>query len=104
MAAKEEGKPYDTVCFHCQQAAEKSLKAYLVHLEILFPKTHNIGQLIEIGMSCDPGLELFISAEDLSPYGVDVRYPDDFYIPTEEDARGAFAMASDLVRYVKERI
>ena len=27
----------DTVCFHCQQAAEKYLKAYLVYLEQDFP-------------------------------------------------------------------
>ena len=26
---KSEKIPYDTVCFHCQQAAEKILKAYL---------------------------------------------------------------------------
>ncbi len=28
LASKE--VPYDTVCFHCQQAAEKLLKGYLV--------------------------------------------------------------------------
>lgn len=27
---KADEVPYDTVCFHCQQAAEKLLKAYLV--------------------------------------------------------------------------
>jgi len=27
---KSEEIPFDTVCFHCQQAAEKLLKAYLI--------------------------------------------------------------------------
>jgi len=46
-------KPYGTVCFHCQQAAEKYLKAYLVFLDVMFPKTHNIGQLIQLGVPHD---------------------------------------------------
>ena len=49
LASDAEPRPYDTVCFHCQQAAEKSLKAYLIQLGIMFPKTHNIGQLVELG-------------------------------------------------------
>lgn len=36
----------ETVCFHCQQAVEKYLKAYLVFLGISFTKTHEIGELI----------------------------------------------------------
>lgn len=36
----------ESICFHCQQAAEKFLKAYLIHLDIPFPKTHEIGELI----------------------------------------------------------
>jgi len=41
----DEEIPIDTVCFHCQQAVEKYLKAYLVHNEISFPHTHNLGSL-----------------------------------------------------------
>ncbi|HCM24964.1 MAG TPA: hypothetical protein DIC34_00180 [Treponema sp.] len=32
-------EPIEIICFHCQQAAEKSIKAYLVHLDIRPPKT-----------------------------------------------------------------
>jgi HEPN domain-containing protein len=31
----------ESICFHCQQAAEKYLKAYLVYLGIPFIKTHD---------------------------------------------------------------
>ena len=34
--------PFDTVCFHCQQAAEKLLKAFLVLKESQYPLTHNL--------------------------------------------------------------
>ena len=30
----------DTVCFHCQQAVKKYLKAFLVHHQVYFTKTH----------------------------------------------------------------
>ncbi len=30
----------DTVCFHCQQAVEKYLKAFLVFHQVYFTKTH----------------------------------------------------------------
>jgi len=31
----------ETLCFHAQQAAEKALKAVLVHVGIEFPRTHS---------------------------------------------------------------
>jgi Uncharacterized conserved protein related to C-terminal domain of eukaryotic chaperone, SACSIN len=39
IANKPEYK--DLICFHCQQSAEKYLKAYLVHLNIDFKKSHS---------------------------------------------------------------
>lgn len=49
LCSQEENKPYDTVCFHCQQAVEKYLKAYLVFLNKDFPRTHSLAWLIEAG-------------------------------------------------------
>ncbi len=34
--------PFDTVCFHCQQAAEKLLKAYLVGIGQEYPLSHDL--------------------------------------------------------------
>ena len=39
--------PYDTVCFHCQQAAEKILKAYLVGNGREFPFSHDLFLIME---------------------------------------------------------
>jgi len=39
---KSEEIPFDTVCFHCQQEAEKLLKAYLVGNGQSYPITHDL--------------------------------------------------------------
>lgn len=46
LAAQDENCPYDTVCFHGQQAVEKYLKAFLVHHDIPFPRSHNLSDLV----------------------------------------------------------
>ncbi|TCL56045.1 HEPN domain-containing protein [Hydrogenispora ethanolica] len=43
----------DSICFHCQQAAEKYLKAYLTHQGIPPEKTHKIERLIEAASQID---------------------------------------------------
>ena len=39
------GGPYDAVCFHAQQAAEKALKAWLAVADVPIPRTHNLEDL-----------------------------------------------------------
>ncbi len=36
----------DAVCFHCQQAIEKYLKAFLIYHKVYYEKTHNIEYLL----------------------------------------------------------
>ena len=52
LARAKQPKPkeafWDDLCFDAQQAAEKSIKAVLVHRQIDFPKTHNIRALLEL--------------------------------------------------------
>jgi len=62
-------------CFHCQQAAEKYLKACLVRHETRFPKTHDLEQLVQL---CRPLAEEFEQLAEatarLQPYAVNARY------------------------------
>ena len=46
--AIEEGCPFDTVCFHCQQAAGKYLKCLLTCLRIQAPRTHDLKALVAL--------------------------------------------------------
>jgi len=43
--------PTDTVCFHCQQCAEKYLKALLVFRGIAFPRTHDLVLLLNLAVA-----------------------------------------------------
>jgi len=40
-------KPLEIICYHCQQAVEKSLKAFLCANGIDIPKTHDAGLLCQ---------------------------------------------------------
>ena len=64
--ASEEG-PFDTACFHCQQAAEKYLKAFLAWHGRQIPRTHDIEELFLICTEIDHALDsLQVSPEELS--------------------------------------
>jgi HEPN domain-containing protein len=68
--------PANSVCFHCQQAAEKYLKAVLQRNGIRFGKTHDLEHLRQqLGNRAQ---ELALLSEDLkllSDYAVKYRYP-----------------------------
>jgi HEPN domain-containing protein len=84
--------------FHAQQAAEKYLKALLVWHQIEFPKTHDIGKLIALTADVVPGLpDILEEAANLTPFGVDFRYPGDYPEVTSTDAETALGLAT-LVR------
>jgi HEPN domain-containing protein len=61
--------------FHAQQAVEKSLKAVLAFREVEFPFTHDLDGLLELcqGHGIDVPEELS-DVDNLSPYGVQLRY------------------------------
>lgn len=45
---KAESSAADAICFHCQQAVEKYLKALLIYCEMKFQRTHDLIVLAEI--------------------------------------------------------
>jgi len=61
--------------FHAQQAVEKSLKAVLAFREVEFPFTHDLDGLLELcqGHGVEVPEELS-DVDNLSPYGVQLRY------------------------------
>ncbi len=94
--------PYDTVCFHCQQAAEKLLKAYLVAKGVQPALTHDLLLLLEEILPYHADAETL--RDDLAllmPYGVGVRYPDELFMPTHEDACEARQAAQHVLEWLK---
>ncbi len=95
----------DDIVFHAQQAAEKSLKAFLSWHRIPFRKTHN---LIELGEACcqiDEGLEpLLRRAAPLTEYAWKFRYPGESAEPDAEEAASALAMAREVFTAIMKRL
>jgi hypothetical protein len=57
--------------FHCQQAVEKLLKAWLSLGGIAFPRTHDLRLLLQLVEDIDPqAATQFQDLEDLTDYGV----------------------------------
>ncbi len=66
------------VAFHCQQAVEKYLKAFLVRQQVEFPKIHNLRQLLDLVSKVAPEIARSLDrCVVLTPYGADIRYPGD---------------------------
>ena len=73
-----------SVGFHCQQAVEKYLKAFLISNGVDIKKTHNIEFLLSECADFDSEFSE-IDPKNLSDFGVDVRYPGDMYVPSEKE-------------------
>jgi HEPN domain-containing protein len=72
-------KPFhNEQCFHCQQSAEKYLKAILEELGLTILKTHNLVALLPLLAPHHPSLRaLRRGADYLTRFAVDTRYPGD---------------------------
>src|SRR5438876_8853184 len=67
---------HDGVCFHCQQAVEKYLKALLSESGLTIPKTHDLDLLRSLLLSHYPSLRtLRRGLTFLTDFAVDTRYP-----------------------------
>lgn len=91
-------------CFHAQQAAEKAVKAVLVHLGIDFPKSHRLDRLAGLlPASSEIGFDVGALTE-LAPWAVAGRYPEDIENPTNTEARRLVGLAQIAVRHAHEQI
>jgi HEPN domain-containing protein len=97
---------FETACYHCQQAAEKYLKAYLIHAEIEPPITHDLTRLVAIAKTVESEFEaLEEAATALSDYATLYRYPADVPVTcTEEDTKEAIEKAQGVKAFVMGRI
>jgi HEPN domain-containing protein len=81
-AAKQLGRRrdplHDIVCFHCQQCAEKYLKALLEERGQRVPRTHLLVSLLPLLAPHYPSLRSLRAGLDfLTRFAVDTRYPGD---------------------------
>lgn len=103
---KTENPATDAICFHAQQCVEKYLKAYLIFNQKHYKKTHNIARLIELCKEITPDFEFLytINAHNLINYAVEIRYGEEFYFPTVEEAKEAIEIAGKVRKFVRKKL
>ncbi|HEY5895155.1 MAG TPA: HEPN domain-containing protein [Chthoniobacterales bacterium] len=93
-------KHLDTGSYHCQQAGEKAVKAWLTVQGTIFPKTHNINTLLDLCLPSDPYFDHFRKhADKLTPLATQFRYPGDEFEPSLSEAVEALNLATELLDY-----
>jgi HEPN domain-containing protein len=91
--------------FHCQQATEKTLKAFLTWHDEPFRKTHDLAELGRQCVSLDPSIESTCRrAEILSPFAWVFRYPGDLDEPARQEVEEALARAREAYEAVAVRL
>lgn len=87
-------------CFHCQQAAEKALKAALVLERIEFPYVHDLTRLRNLLPAEWVGGPSNVELQRLTEWGAESRYPGDWPDLTAEDGAGAQRQARAVYDFV----
>ena len=91
--------------FFCQQAAEKSLKAFLTWHDRTFRRTHDLEELGKDCQAIDGTLAALLEEADvLSDYAWKLRYPGTPYTPETEEAEAMFGIADRVLREVQSRL
>jgi HEPN domain-containing protein len=91
----------DTAIYHCQQAAEKSVKGFLVFHDQRFEKTHDIRRLIEQAMAINSHFSKWQEiGQNLTQYAAAFRYPSEKIEPDQSEFEDALQDAEDLYTFV----
>jgi HEPN domain-containing protein len=94
-----------TMLFHCQQVAEKALKAFLTWHDEKFRKTHSIEEIGEQCCKLDKSLtNLIDEAVLLTPYSWKFRYPGEDEEPTSNEAKTALLTAKKVYTAIIDRL
>jgi HEPN domain-containing protein len=99
-------KPFEIICYHCQQAAEKAIKALIIANQKQggLPKMHDLSFLLnQIKNNVEIEEKYYEYADTLTPYGVAVRYPNELFLE-KRHAEDALQCASEILTWVKTLI
>ncbi len=95
----------EDMVFHCQQAVEKSFKAFLTFHDQPFRKTHNLEEIGEACLKIDPSLtDLVAKAVPLSEYAWAFRYPGEPETPDLEESESALSVAQHVNEAILHRL
>lgn len=98
---------FNQVCFHSQQCAEKSLKAWLAKQGKNIPRIHQMADLLTLipeSVTGNFGERLLL----LDRFYIPTRYPDalpgslEDGLPSKNDAEEALGIAREILKWIEE--
>jgi HEPN domain-containing protein len=97
-------KQTEISAFHCQQTAEKAIKAYLISRNIDPPKTHDLDFLCQLCVQQDTLFQtLSAAAANLTPFAVAARYPKQL-VSDEAEVKRAIDDAQQIYDFCVKQI
>lgn len=91
--------------YHCQQAFEKALKAFLVWNSTPFRQTHDLSELVRLCEQIDPDFSrLAADAGLVTPYATQFRYPPVPIPATQSETTDALRAARDALDFTLQRL
>jgi len=92
----------EDLCFDAQQAAEKAIKAVLIHLGVRFPYVHDLSVLLDLVEQAGEKVPKSTrQAAVLSGYAVETRYPGLAEPATQQEYERAVTIAEEVVRWAE---
>jgi len=91
----------DTAIYHCQQAAEKAVKGFLVFCDQEYERVHDVEALIKAAVPYQAGFSAWTDVGRLlTPYARMFRYPGIVVEPSQEQFTQALSSAEGIYTFV----
>ena len=103
---KQYPRQLEIICYHCQQAGEKAIKALYIAKEIPggIPRKHDLWFLLEqMKNIVDIPESIYDAAEKLDPYAIVFRYPGENRVD-DYRAKQAIGLAKTIINWVNQNI
>ncbi len=95
----------EDLCFDAQQAAEKAIKALLLHRGVVFPFVHDLAELVTVLQRSGQEVPKPIAeAARLTRFAVETRYPSLAEAVSREDYDRAITIAAEVIRWVEKHM
>jgi len=101
----KEGVYLEDLCFAAQQAAEKAVKALLIHRGVEYPYVHDLAELLTLVEEAGEEVPKSVKqASRLTRFAIVTRYPGTLGPVTEEEYEEAISTAEEVVQWVERKI
>ncbi len=96
----------EIVCFHCQQAVEKYLKGYLIHMTGELQEGHNLVKLCKKAIMQDQSFGEFLKDMALiNTFYIETRYPAvDPLIVSKQDTEECLQISNKIIMLIEKLI